>query len=399
MKTKFSGVIRLAIVLLAVVGVQDLRAQTYTYNGAGTSSVFTTAGDWVDSSNTVQTVAPTSSGYILVFDNTGVPTAGASLTTGVTSATYGKLVDNATGNLTFAVTTGQTLTFKAADTSSTAAIDMSGTGGNLTFSMPTMATSYRLSTSSEAWNVSSGRTLTFMGGQITSTATTSSTAVTLTGAGNIVINSNIAATNVKWNISGANVTMGGANTYTSATTISSGKLNVTGSLAATPVTVSGGTLQGSGSIAGAVSVASGAVLQAGTDAVTTGTVLTLSGGLTMATGSTLEFVLGAGNTHTTLALNSASTNTLASGLTLTLLGTMAAGTYTDIITGLTSDPGTEGSWTITNAGETATFSYDLAGGGINLTLQSVPEPETVSLLTLGCGILLFGMRKRLRLAV
>jgi hypothetical protein len=50
------------------------------------------------------------------------------------------------------------------------------------------------------------------------------------------------------------------------------------------------------------------------------------------------------------------------------------GGYDNIITGLAADPGTEGTWTITNPGFSGTFTYDGAGN-IDLALTAAVHPQ------------------------
>lgn len=190
-----------------------------------------------------------------------------------------------------------------------------------------------------------------------------------------------------------------ANTYSGGTTITAGSLlanNITGSgTGAGPVAVNGGLLGGTGTISGAVTVASGATIEGGTGAASGA--LTLTSPLTLSTGSIIELALGA--SHSTLATAGATFDPAQKFFFLLAAGA-TAGTYTNIITGLTSDPGTEGTWvaTATDSNFMATFAFN-GTNGINLLVTSVPEPTTI----LG-GVLLVGaagwsQRRRLRAAV
>ncbi len=176
--------------------------------------------------------------------------------------------------------------------------------------------------------------------------------------------------------------LGGPNTYTGATTVSAGTLsvtNTTGSGTGTgAVTANGGILSGTGTINGPVTINSGAALLAGKGTTASGT-LTLTNNLTLNANSTIQLVLGASGAHSTLA-RGGGTWTFASNQSFTLVnGGAQPGVYNNVISGLAADPGTEGSWTITNPGFTGTFTYDGAGG-IDLNLTTV-HPQIAGALS------------------
>ena len=92
--------------------------------------------------------------------------------------------------------------------------------------------------------------------------------------------------------------LSGPNTYTGATTMNAGVLNLTGSIASATVGVSGGTLTGTGYAAGAVSVNAGGTLAAPVNSVLSlGSSLTLTG-LT----SILSFAPGSGSASSQIAV-------------------------------------------------------------------------------------------------
>ena len=90
-------------------------------------------------------------------------------------------------------------------------------------------------------------------------------------------------------------TLSGANTYTGATKVNAGILNLTGSLAATAMTVANGaTLTGTGTSAGSVTIANGGTLAPGLPGAGNVGALTLAG-LTLQSGATLAVDLGTAN--------------------------------------------------------------------------------------------------------
>ena len=239
------------------------------------------------------------------------------------------------------------------------------------------------------------------GGAINGTGTS---ALTSTGTFEMksgTVNAILAGSGIPLNkTTSGTVTLSGADTYTGATTINAGTLNVTGSLAsgsAVTVNNSGSVLEGTGTIYGSVSIASnGAILEAGTGS--TGQTLTMRGAVTMGSGSVLELALGASGTHSTLAIGVGGTISFQSLQKFNIidLGVTSGSTYTGLITGIGSNPGTESGWTITNQNWTYNFSYDSANGGeIDLNVTALPEPSTyvTGVLTL----LAVGYSQRVRL--
>ena len=197
-----------------------------------------------------------------------------------------------------------------------------------------------------------------------------------------------------------------ANTFSGGTTVTAGTLlsnNTSGSgVGSGAVTVNGGTLGGTGTISGAVTVNSGGTIQGGLATLNGAAngALTLSSPLTLNTGSNIQITIGSNLGHSTLITNGV---TFATNQAFSILetATTTTGTYANIITGLTSDPGTESTWVATGTygGFVGSFAYDPAGNGIDLIVTAVPEPATVlggALLVAAAG---WSQRRRLRPAL
>jgi autotransporter-associated beta strand protein len=172
----------------------------------------------------------------------------------------------------------------------------------------------------------------------------------------------------------------GTNTYDGDTTVESGTLLINGdSTGATGAVIVDGSdnentvLGGTGTVGGAVTVNFGAIL--GGTGATAGETLTVNNSLTLNPDSIIELALGPAGAHSTLA-RTAGTWSFQPAQMFTFIDFGATpGTYDNIITGLASDPGTEGGWIITNAGYAGTFAYD-GSGNIDLTLTAVAGTPT-----------------------
>jgi autotransporter-associated beta strand protein len=211
------------------------------------------------------------------------------------------------------------------------------------------------------------------------------------GTRNLTLGSNNLSTSysgsIQDNSSGGSLTkngsgtlrLSGSNTYFGGTIINSGRLLMNGLLGYGAVTVnSGSVLGGTGVVTGnfsptSVNVRTGAALLGG-NATTADSFLNLRADLSFDAGSIIELTLGAFGAHSSLARSNGGTWGFAANQAFTFLDLGAApGFYDNIITGLSSDPGTESSWTITNAGFVGTFTYDGAGG-IDLNLNATSGP-------------------------
>jgi autotransporter-associated beta strand protein len=298
-------------------------------------------------------------------------TAGAITMTNNNAITFG-------GDFTFGGTQNLNLGTGAITNGGNRTITLNGTNSTLTFGgiMTNTSNQVQITTVNGAGNTLS------LGGYALSSNSSSRTDV-IQGTGNVTITGAVtnggSAPNSGLTYSGTGrLTLSGANTYTGATTVTSGTLLVNGSTAGSAVSVnnSGTTLGGTGTINGTVNVGTGAILLGGTGSAASGT-LTLANSLTLSNGSIIELALGAtSGAHSTITRFGSSTWTFDTHQAFTFinLGVVPGTIYTNIITGLASDPGTESTWAITNAGWSGSFSY--LGGNISLNLVAVPEPAT-----------------------
>jgi hypothetical protein len=177
---------------------------------------------------------------------------------------------------------------------------------------------------------------------------------------------------------------------------------VNGSIAsgsAVTVNNSGSTLGGTGTINGSVNIASsGALLEAGMGS--TGQTLTMKGAVTMGSGSIIQLALGSSATsHSTLAIGTGGSITFQGSQSFAFIdaGAVAGTTYTGIITGVTSNPGT-GSWSVNQTydpGWSGTFTWNSSTSAIDFQLSAVPEPSTYAAAALAFAALLITQRRRL----
>jgi len=320
------------------------------------------------------------------IDNT---TAAAITITNNNAITFG-------GDFTFGGT--QNLTFGTGaitNAGSARTITLNGTNSALTFGGTMTNTSNAVQTTTVN---GAGNTLSLGGYALSNNAT--SRIDVINGTGNVTITGAVTnggtatASGLTYSGSGT-LTLSGANTYKGATTVNSGTLLVNGNSSsatgAVSVNNSGTTLGGTGTIGGAVTIGNGAILLGGTGSAASGT-LTLANNLTLSSGSIIELALGASGAHSTLTRSGGTwTFSTSQAFTFINLGATEHTTYSNIITGLASDPGESG-WTITNPGWIGNFTY--TGGNISLDLVVVPEPATCLAGALTLSALLVHQRRR-----
>ena len=332
------------------------------------------------------------------------------------ASSIGALSTNNTGSLQF---NGGTLSYTGATDASTdrrfqigattGGIASNGTG-TLTFSNTLTAGSANPQTTAKVFTLSGSNT----GSNTIAVAfvdpTSSTTAITKSGAG-------------RWILSGNN-------TYTGATTVTSGTLVITGSLGNTAATVSGGSLilSGAGTTGtGAVAINSGGALGAAgssSNATIGGITTVASGGVLGTVNATIDRLRFSGGAASVLDVSGAVSGANTGGLIFqlaangvndsfqltnvggslnigsgvlnwddfsfsTLAGFTGVGTYTlfDTNTAIVGSLGSSLSGSI--GGNTGTLSIL---GGQDLILTVVPEPQTSILL----GVGIFGMLHMLR---
>lgn len=388
--------------LFTVTGAVNTNGKALTIDGSGNTTI-----SGVVSGNGTGSVTKTGSGT-LTLSGANTYAGGTTLSSGtlninnagsggtssaIGSSTFtinGGTIDNTTsgaitlstnnavtfgGNFTFGGTQNLTFGTGGITNGGNRTITLNGTNSTLTFG----GTMTNTSGANQTTTVSGGGNTLVLGGYALSNNNTAHTG-TFNGTGNVTItgavtNGGNGAGGLTYSGGGV-LTLGGTNTYTGATTVNSGTMLVNGSTASqstVSVNNSGTTLGGTGTINGAVTVGTGAILLGGTGSAASGT-LTLNNSLTLNSGSIIQLALGASGAHSTLARTGIGAWTFNTNQAFTFINLGAQpGNYTNIITGLASDPGESG-WTITNAGWIGTFSF--SGGNISLNVVAVPEPAT-----------------------
>ncbi len=199
-----------------------------------------------------------------------------------------------------------------------------------------------------------------------------------------------------------NLTLNVTNSYSGATTVSSGTLILSATLSNSAVTVSGGTLQGTGTATQGITMTSGTLAPGNSPGLLTAGSLTLSGGTTAfeingtARGSTFDAIdiTSGGAIQFGGAFTIAFGSLLSDGATLDLFNftTSSSGDFSSLI----STGSYAGTWTRT--GEVFSFT---SGGGQTLSfseitgdLSVVPEPATWALLAFSLTTVMVLRRRR-----
>jgi autotransporter-associated beta strand protein len=246
------------------------------------------------------------------------------------------------------------------------------------------------------------------------TSGTAANGLTFQGAGTTVVNGNITGSGLltRSSLDAGTLVLTGTNTYTGATAISSGTLQVgvagVGSTGATTIAVNvgasgAGTLAGTGTIGGLVTVASGAILSPGDTKGTSAGTLTFASGLTfnatggavvkMDLGSSSDLILLTGGTFTS---NSSGATTF----NITPGSGFGNGVYNLIDwSSLSVTPSgvdlTDFAVTGLSGGLAGTFQFDPTGRILQLAVT--PEPAHAGLLGMGLFALMWRRRRRYRM--
>ena len=369
-------------------GTTTISAGTLQLGNGGTTGSLATSSAIVNNGNLTfnrsnAVVQGTDFSGAAITGTGSVTQAGTGTTTLNAANTYSGLTTVATGTLNIqnatalgsttggtTVASGAALAIQSGITVGAEALTLNGTGianggalrnisGNNTFGGAiTLASASR---------INSDAGLLTLSGAITG----SGLGLTVGGAGNTTVSGAIATDAGTLTKDGTGtLTLSGANTYTGATAINGGKLDLTGSLAGTAVTVGGsGTLSGTGTIAGSVTLSTtGSQIDLRNGSVGT---LSIGGGLTLHTGNVLSFDLGTtagssdrialtGGTYTFTDPGTASVN-------IQTLGAASLGNY-DLITGAAGMDATKFTLTSNFIGGRAATLNSSSGNALTLVL-------------------------------
>ncbi len=179
---------------------------------------------------------------------------------------------------------------------------------------------------------------------------------------------------------GHTLTLSGTDTYTGTTTVASGALDVTGSLASAVTATSGATIEGTGTVRGAN--AGGGVLEPGDAGSHEGTLTSSSGADLSTAGSMLTVIIGgtSAGTYGQLAVNSGTANVTGATLNVSFSSgfTSAAGDTYDIVVNSSGSPvtgtfaGLPNGGSVTVDGRTLKISYSGGSSGHDIVLTDSP---------------------------
>jgi autotransporter-associated beta strand protein len=295
-------------------------------------------------------------------------------------------------------------------------------GDNLFFAGSTKTTNTNNTTAGNIYNITfnsgasaftlNGNSLTLGTGGITNNSTNNQTFGTLpltltstsgnfnAASGNLTVNSAIGGTNGILTKTGGNaLTLANTNTYSGATTIHQGTLQVSGSIGSSAVTVNNaGTVLASGTtgtIGSSVTVNNGAILAPG-GVGPIGTATVGSGGLTMDAGSIFSWDVTSATSFDKVTVGTLSGSNAIFNIVTNINAAFwdAGQTFTGIFSGATNLGGIFSSIRLNGSSLTGGLVPDrgiFAFDGGNLTYTAIPEPTSAL-----AGILLAGglLRRR-----
>jgi autotransporter-associated beta strand protein len=373
-----------------------------TYTGLTTVSAgtLTLSGNNTGTGGTTLTAGTLNVNHAHALGNSGTIT----LTSGTINNTSGATITNSVanpitlnGNFTFGGANDLNLGTGAVTNAASRTITLNGTGSALT--LGGVMTNGMAGDQTTTVN-GPGNTL-VLGGYALSNSGTSRTG-TFNGTGNVTITGAVVngstATASALTYSGSGVlTLSGTNTYAGATTVSSGRLNVAGSINASAVTVSnaGTVLAGGGSVK-SLAMNAGTIVAPGDGGV--GDLGVVAGNCSLATTAVYQWELGSGGND---VVDVAGNLTLTDGWVLKLIdagGTVSAGTQYNLFTytgtlslGTYTIDNSLVDWNISGAtissDATRVYITGLAESG-GMAAPAIPEPATAMLLIFGAAAML-----------
>jgi autotransporter-associated beta strand protein/T5SS/PEP-CTERM-associated repeat protein len=412
---------RLAALLASACAAASVSAQVAVTGDVTTTNSTPVASPSWDLSSETLFVGNTGTGSLTISDDTGNVSTSAVIigneagSVGTVTVSGGSLINSGStiqvgssgsqGTLTVSGT-GLVQTASQIDVGSSGTINLNGgiLSASRIFGSPTSAVVFDGGTFRPRSAISSAFTNFGPGG------------VTLNGGGGTIDTQNFSSSITQALVGVGSLTkqgtgflrLSGVNTYTGATNVAAGVLQVNGSLAAdSAVTVaSGATLRGTGTIGGTTTVQSGGTLDPG---VSLG-LLTFGSSLTLGSGATASFSIdGDGRGTTYDAVNVAGLSTYGGTLSLAFGGAIADGTTLDLF-GLTGGSAGDfdfitasgsytgsftnngGVWKLESGGQTLTFTEST--GDLGFAGAAIPEPGTTAAFAGLATLTLAALRRR-----